>query len=207
VAEDVASLVNELQAIVDADSTAAVRLLNRRHRQMVARGQSYKTSVSFVTVANQAGYAVVDPSSRPVLEVHNLTVDGGEYTRGKRSDAFQYAQGLLSFDGYGLFLADGSSVTLVPTPTQAGLTVSAFCSLLPPDLNIASVAADLKVDQDLLDALVDGAAATELTRIGEGDPASLEAKFSAACEELRSRERRRFFGGGPAQIRIIGVNA
>lgn len=206
-AETVASLVAEVQAIVDADNTAAVRLLNRRHRQMVARGQSYKSTVTFVTVASVAGYAVVDPQARPAIEVHNLTVDGAEYTRGKRSDAYQYAQGLLSFSGYGLFLADGPNVTLVPTPTEAGLSVAAFCSLMPPDLTLASVAADLKVDQDLLDPLVEGAAATELLRIGEGDPASMEAKFAAACEELRVRERRRFLGGGPAQIRVQGINA
>lgn len=206
-ADDVNTLVAELQGIVDADATAALRLLNRRHRQMVARAQSLKDHVEILTVANTAGYGVTDVNNRPVLEVLNVTVDGAEYTRGKQSDAFQYAQGLLVFDGYGLFLADAARVTLVPTPTQTGLEIDVFCARLPDDLVVGGAGTTIKVDFDLLDALVDGAAATELARIGEGDPASLEAKFSAACEELRSRERRRFYGGGPAQIRVQGLNA
>jgi hypothetical protein len=65
----------------------------------------------------------------------------------------------------------------------------------------------LKVDLDLLDALVEGAAATELFRIGEGDPVSLETKFDSACDEQRRRARRRNRGSGTTQIRIQGVNA
>jgi hypothetical protein len=54
---------------------------------------------------------------------------------------------------------------------------------------------------------VEGAAATELFRIGEGDPVSLETKFDSACDEQRRRARRRNRGSGTTQIRIQGVNA
>jgi hypothetical protein len=211
VADDVDTLVAELQEIVDLSATAALTRLNRRHRQMVVRAQNYKGHIEVLTVADTATYSVLDPQNRPPIEVLAVTVEGAQYERGQFSDPYQYAQGLLVFDGPGLYVPDSITgtrfVTLVPTPSTSGVELDLFCALEPPDLVAGGAVSTIKVDVDLLDALVEGAAATELARIGEGDPASLEAKFSAACEELRSRERRRPRGAGPVQIRIKGVNA
>jgi hypothetical protein len=208
VADDVDSLVAELQAVVDVDATAAVRLLNRRHRQMVARGRCYRTTVAFgSSVADQAAYAF--PGSPQVVELQAVTVDGVPYGKARRDDGYAYSQGVLSWSGpQGLWFAEeDSTLILTPAPGSSGLAIVGQALALPPDLVAGGAASTLKIDLDLVDALVDGAAATELFRIGEGDPVSFETKFDSACDEQRRRARRRNRGSGTTQIRISGVNA
>jgi hypothetical protein len=208
VADDVDSLVAELQAVVDVDATAAVRLLNRRHRQMVARGRCYRTTVAFGTsVADQSGYAF--PASPQVVELQAVTVDGVPYGKARRDDGYAYSQGVLSWSGpQGLWFAEeDSTLILTPAPGSSGLAIVGQALALPPDLVAGGAASTLKIDLDLVDALVDGAAATELFRIGEGDPVSFETKFDSACDEQRRRARKRNRGSGTTQIRISGVNA
>jgi hypothetical protein len=208
VADDVDSLVAELQAVVDVDATAAVRLLNRRHRQMVARGRCYRTTVAFgSSVADQNGYAF--PASPQVVELQAVTVDGVPYGKARRDDGYAYSQGVLSWSGpQGLWFAEeDSTLILTPAPGSSGLAIVGQALALPPDLVAGGAASTLKIDLDLVDALVDGAAATELFRIGEGDPVSFETKFDSACDEQRRRARKRTRGSGTTQIRISGVNA
>jgi hypothetical protein len=208
VADDVDSLVAELQAVVDVDATAAVRLLNRRHRQMVARGRCYRTTVAFgSSVADQAAYAF--PVSPQVVELQAVTVDGVPYGKARRDDGYAYSQGVLSWSGpQGLWFAEeDSTLILTPAPGSSGLAIVGQALALPPDLVAGGAASTLKIDLDLVDALVEGAAATELFRIGEGDPVSFETKFDSACDEQRRRARRRNRGSGTTQIRISGVNA
>jgi hypothetical protein len=206
--DDVDSLIAELQAVVDVDTTAALRLLNRRHRQMVARGRCYRTTVDFgLSVADQSGYAF--PASPPIVELQEVTVDGVPYGKARRDDWYSYSQGALTWTGPpGLWFAEeDSTLVLTPAPGSSGLAIVGAALALPPDLVSGGAVTTLKVDLDLLDALVEGAAATELFRIGEGDPVSLETKFDSACDEQRRRARRRNRGSGTTQIRIQGVNA
>jgi hypothetical protein len=208
VADDVDSLVAELQAVVDVDATAAVRLLNRRHRQMVARGRCYRVPVAFgSSVADQAAYPF--PASPQIVELQQVTVDGVPYGKARRNDGYSYSQGALEWSGpVGLWFAEeDSTLILTPAPGTAGLAIVGQALALPPDLVAGGAATTLKIDLDLVDALVEGAAATELFRIGEGDPVSFETKFDTACEEQRRRARRRNRGSGTTQIRIQGVNA
>ena len=204
-ADDVDTLVAELRTIVDLDATAALTRLNRKHREMCAFSRCYQATTSIgVTVADDATYALPDR----VVEVLEVYVDGAPYGKANRRDAYAYSQGRLSFDGDGLWIgSEDSDITLVPTPTEAGLALTVFGALIPPDLAAAGAAATIKIDLDFFDALVDGAAATELRRIGEGDWQSMEAMFTTAKEEQRRRVQRRFHGPGPAQIRVEGYTA
>jgi hypothetical protein len=205
VADTVDTLIAELQAIVDVDATAAVRLLNRRHRQAVARAQSYITGVGLVETVDPGLYS--RPASPEVVEFHGpMYVAGVPYSRGRETDWYAYQQGWLVWDGPGLFAVIGEGVAVIPAPAS-GTVVSIVAACMPPDLAAGQPATAIKLDDDAFDALVDGAAATELLRIGEGDPVSMEAKFTAMCEEQRLRQRRRLRGPGPAQIRVQGYTA
>lgn len=67
----------------------------------------------------------------------------------------------------------------------------------------------IKVPEDALDALVEGAIATGLRRV-EGRPdlaAAYDAVFDAKCVELAREVNARFRNAGPAQIRVRGWNA
>jgi hypothetical protein len=131
------------------------------------------------------------------------------YGKARRDDWYSYSQGALTWTGPpGLWFAEeDSTLVLTPAPDSSGLAIVGAALALPPDLVSGGAVTTLKVDLDLLDALVEGAAATELFRIGEGDPVSLETKFDSACDEQRRRARRRNRGSGTTQIRIQGVNA
>jgi predicted RNase H-like nuclease len=73
---------------------------------------------------------------------------------------------------------------------QMWVRANPFNQSLPADLTIGGAATQLQVDHDLFDALVAGAVATFLREQGEGDPATLEALFQAACEEQYKRNVR-----------------
>jgi hypothetical protein len=212
VADDVDTLIAEVREIVDVDATAALRLLNRRHRQAVARAQTYFLQVSLEATVVPGAYVLPAGQHGKIVEISNaFTVDGGLTgqvwdTRGREGDWFAYQQGRLAWEGNGLFVPMATGVFLIPPP-DLGTSVAALGVGVPPDLVAGGSAATIYLDADGYDALVEGAAATELLRIGEGDPVSMEAKFTAMCEEQRLRERRRLRGPGPAQIRVQGYTA
>lgn len=205
--ETVGDLVTELQGIVDVDDVAALRSINRRHRQIVSRARSRRDRVEIgPTVAGQAFY-----STGLLVEVLAVSVNGVPYGMGRRGDDYGYAQGTLVWQGPGgLVIADASSgvqgLLLVPTPTVAGQSIEVYAARFPGDLAADTNVLLLSIDTDMLDVLVEAAAATFLRRQGEGDPDAIEARFLAACEELRERVQQRFRTTGPAQIRVIGVN-
>jgi hypothetical protein len=209
VADDVDTLIAELREFVDVDATVALRLLNRRHRLAVARAQTYLAPFTLVETATAGLYA--RPASPEVVEFHSPLYVGPAgsavpYSKGRETDFYAYQQGWLVWEGPGLFVVIADGVAVIPAPAS-GTLVQGTGACMPPDLVAGGAASTIKLDDDALDALVEGAAATELLRIGEGDPVSLEAKFTAMCEEQRLRQRRRLRGRGPGQIRVEGYTA
>lgn len=73
---------------------------------------------------------------------------------------------------------------------QLWVRANPFTVTMPADLTLAGSASTVQVDEDLRSALVSGAVATFLREQGEGDPATLEALFQAACEEQYRRNNR-----------------
>jgi hypothetical protein len=212
VADNVDTLVAEIQSVVDIDAAGALTRLNRAHRRMCARAKSYRKTVAVGnTVAGTSDYAL------DVIEAYTFEVGGVPYGRARQGDSFAYGLGQLTWrspGNGGLIVAEADSsgvqgIRLIPTPdsSSAGLAITSFAAVTPPDLVAGGAASTIHVDQDFYDALVEGAVATTLRRQGEGDPAGSDQIFDGACEELRQRVARRYRGSGPSQIRVQGVNA
>lgn len=208
-ADNVQTLIDEIRTVVDVSATEALTALNRRHKRMVARARSFRGPYSLGnTVAGQASYTL----GRTIIEVYAVTVAGVPYSKARRPDIYAASQDAVVWEGDGGLIVEDTvagdpAFTFIPVPTESGLAIIAYAAIEPADLQAADPATALKVDDDFYDALVEGAASTFLARIGEGDPDRLEARFEAACEEMRRRQRRRLRGAGPSQIRVQGVNA
>lgn len=211
-ADTIDGLVAEIRTVVDVTAVEALSALNRRHRTMVSRARSYRKVVELgPTVAGTGFYAA--PAGLVEFLPGGLRVGGIPYSKARRDDVYAQAQGTLSWTGPGGLVvvdADDTGVqglSFVPEPTEDDLSIEAFVALLPADVVSGNPATALRVDADMYDALVDAASATFLWRQGEGDYATAEQRFDAACEELRRRVNHRFRGPGPAQIRLQGINA
>ncbi|HEY4096159.1 MAG TPA: hypothetical protein VGM33_11630 [Baekduia sp.] len=192
----------------DIDVTQALRELDIRHKSMVARALADRRTITIgETVAGQQVYPVT------ALELYELYVDGVPYGKVPRTSVAAARQGRLTWSPswQGLFVATADAggvaeVGLIPVPDTTGLEITAFAAVRADSLEQAGVIA---VDDEFSNALVEGAAATFFARDAEQIPTAdrNEARFDAACEELRLRIRARFRKPGPAQIRVQGVNA
>jgi hypothetical protein len=218
VAETVSAVVSEIlaQGSFDLTSAEALAILNRRHKQMVTRARAYRT-LSSATAVLPGGPLYTAPTGLldmlQMLVTANATGTVTEYTTGRRGDIPSMLAGTILTEGDGgKFVEYGSSGTLTwllyPNPGTAS-TVGIYGIYEPPTLLIDDTV-PFRVDPDMIEGLMAGVFATALARPGEARPdlaAGQEAIFSAACEELRTRVNGRNRGGGPAQIRLQGVNA
>ena len=219
-AETVSQLVDDVitEGGFDVDTTRALRWLNRRWRFMVSEARAYRKTVTVATTSAGAAFYPFSP-----VEAYSFEVAGVPFGKARRPDIYGYSQGTLvwtsasGLNGGGLIVTDASSagargITLIPTPTTDGDAITSFAALLPPDLTSDSTGDALLaavLEGDFADELVAGAVATGMQR-SEARPdlgATFEAQFQSGVERLRLRERRRLRGPGPAQIRILGVNA
>ena len=197
------------EARFDVTDTQALTWLDRRHKSMVVRAKALRKTASLTTVANQRDYAL--PAD--VVEISEITVDGLPYGRGTHSDLSYGAQGWVVLSGIGGVTAseeDSSGapeIALYPTPTEAGQEILVRGVFRPSSLAVGQDST-IVVPDEFLDALISGAIATGLKR-QEFRPdlaQSFEQEFTDASEEYRRRISRRYRGGGPATIRIQGVN-
>jgi hypothetical protein len=198
------ALINE--ASFDITATQALAWINRRWRLMIGRARAYRKTLTIgPTVAATAFYPV--PGA---IEVFEVAVDSAPYGRGRRGDPYQESQGSLRWSGTGLFVPDATAtavrgITLIPIPVRAGLPITAFAALEPPDLT-ADAAGDTLLttilDGEFIEPLIAGAMATGYRREGNlGLARDNDAMFDAAADELLRITRRRFRGPGPTQIR------
>jgi hypothetical protein len=115
VADDVDTLIAELQAIVDVDATAALRLLNRRHRQAVARAQTYFTPVSLDGDGDPGlRRGRRRSTARSWRSGNAFTWPAGSGRSGTRAAArttgTRISRGWLAWEGNGLFVPIGTGV-------------------------------------------------------------------------------------------------
>lgn len=197
------------EAQFDVSDSAALTWLDRRHKSMVVRARALRKTASLTTVASQRDYAL--PAD--VVEIMEVTVAGLPYGRATHTDLSYGAQGWVELTGIGGVVASeedatgGPEIALYPTPTQSSLAILVRAVCRPSTLTVG-VDSGIIVPDEFLDALISGAIATGLKR-QEYRPdlaQSFEQEFSDASEEYRRRIARRYRGGGPAQIRIQGVN-
>jgi hypothetical protein len=167
------------------------------------------------TVSEQAAYTV--PAE--VVEILYVEVDGKPYGHLRHQDPAEGALGWIWLGGTGGIAgrqdtAGGEQqLQIYPVPKPGGplepgkpLNVWAVCR--PPDL-LETDNTTLVIPGEYADALVGGAIATGLVRTEDRPDlaGAYEQMFTAACAELAQQSNRRFRGLGPAQIRVIGVNA
>jgi hypothetical protein len=216
--ETVNDLIAEVRTFVDVDAASALKVFNRRYSRMVAVSRAMRRLLEIALVDGQAFYELMGDSGSftntdgsELVEVLGVSVDGVTYSNTARRDVSAYGQSTLSWTGPGGLVAidadvDGNTgLTVIPTPGTG--TLQLYAAVTPSDLTGSEDVTTLRVDRDMHEALIQGTAATFLDRQGEGDPGSLEARFEAACVEMRTRVARRYRGGGPSQIRVVGINA
>jgi hypothetical protein len=200
------------EASFDVTNTQATAWLNRKHKLMVVRARALRETIAAGnTTANSTGPYTLPTS---IVEVYEFDVGGLPYTRGRRTDIAADSQGLLSLyspDGAGLVTVNASSAgavqfSIVPAPTSVQ-AISLFAAVRPADLN-ASDDTTLLVPAEHHEGLIAGAMEVGYRREGNIQLAlAADAKFNAACEEWRVDLRRQQRGSGPAQIRVVGINA
>jgi hypothetical protein len=212
--DTVQTLLNEAVAAegFDATQTQLLLWLNRRHREMVAESRSYRDKVSIgPTVDGTAFYSVTG-----VVETYAIEVNGIASAKARRPDIYGFAQDALLWSGYegsGFVVEDVSAsnvqgYTILPTPETSGLAIEVVAAVFPPTLTAGDAASALKVDEDCYDGLISGVIATGLMRAGnDAQAASHEQIYAGTVEKLRRRVKRRYNTSGPAQIRVLGINA
>jgi len=219
VADTVAQLVAQVleEGQFDATNAQALRWLTVRQRQMCRRSKSYRKTLSLgPTAQGVATYALPDE----VVEILMVEVGGYVYGHLRHQDPPEGAFGWVWIGGTGGLAGrqDSSAgvqqLWLYPTPDAGGATpppgatISVWAVCRPPDLSETSPEG-LVIPGEYMDALVSGAIATALLRTEDRpDLASNhETIFLNACTELLQQSNRRYRGVGPAQIRVVGVNA
>lgn len=215
-AETVQGILDEVSAadLFDVTPTQALALLNRRWRVMVGEARALRQTVTVgTTIANTAFYAF-----SPV-EAYSFEVAGVPFGKARPGDDYASTQGALwvSPDGSGLVQADANStgvrgISLIPTPTTAGLAITSFAAVLPGDLTNNGTGDTLLqsiLENDFTEELAAGVIAAGLG-LREADAeraAAYEQAFAAGVQRLKARVQRRFRGQRPSQIRLLGVNA
>lgn len=196
----------------DATEPQALRWLNRAWRRMIGEAKAYRKVVAVGnTVAGTAFYAF-NP-----IEAYSFEVGGRPYGKARRSDIYASAQNRLVWEGDGGLIVSSANSTgvpgieIIPVPSAVE-AITSFAAMVPADLTIDTPGNDLLAQVlggDFHDELVAGAVATGLGRLErrKDEAAPFEREFLAGTERLRLRVRRRFRGPGPAQIRVMGVNA
>lgn len=193
----------------DADDPTILGWLDERQKTMVAEARSRKKRISLgSTVAGTQSY------NAPVgiVEIIELTVGGATYTKAPHRSIADVASSQIVVDYPGLLYVvddDTSAVekfALIPTPTQAGDAIEAFCAVEPPDMTLGG---SIYVPDRYARVLVQGAIATgaDLASENPGEADRYEARFDAGVEKYRRWEARRNRGSGPTQIRVAGINA
>jgi hypothetical protein len=198
-------LVSRLRVMSPMTEPEAKARLNQVHKRMVVDAEALTQSIPIAeTVADQSVYEL-DPD---IAQLLNVRIDGKRYVR-KSVDEIEdleaseaYSRGFPQryfapeFSGAG-----AGELRVYPTPTSAGLAITARAVMLPPDLvndtDYPSLPSDFHED------LVDGAMATVLMRDDErlSDAFALEQRFERRIKELRGRMTRRV-GSGPARIKL-----
>lgn len=191
--------------------------LDAKHREMLVRAKFRKELVELgPTVAGQQGYDIPDR----VSEITALQVGGSaEWTRLKIEDfwALLAQQAALTGGSVGAYAetrttatslsgAGNAQVALYPTPTAAGLSITALCVVIPSALTIVPDSS-LVVPADFYQPLISGAIGMGLERTDArfDISAGFNAQFEQGVQLLKRRSLTRV-GQGPVQFRVAGTH-
>lgn len=202
---------------MDLSQEQALRMLNARHRKMVARARAYR---QMLNIGNTAAGVSSYPLPAGIVEILQVTVGGYVYGQARHND---FAEGELGYVWLGGGMggiagredtaAGVAQLRIFPAPKAGespgpGAEISVYAAVEPGVLSIGADA-NIAIPDEFEDQLVAGALATAFLRI-ESRPdlaAQHEAVFEEGCQELLRVVNRKFRGSGPARIRIVGINA
>lgn len=216
-AEAVSAVVSEIlaQGSFDLTSTEALRILNRRHKEMNRRARINRNSVA-ATYSGATGSSGVYRSTAALVELLQIQVGNStDWSHTRRADVGAMIEGTLVLSGpggvfveFGVGLPDLTAWLLYPDPGAAAV-VTIYGVYEPSDLLINDTV-PFVCDPDMVEGLMAGVFATALARPGEARPdlaAQQEQIFQAACDEQKRIVDRRYRGRGPATIRLHGLVA
>lgn len=162
------------------------------------------------TVVAQSVYG---PLADHVIDVRGIRVDGSlPYTRVSTEELWLLTSGAAHLeDGPGAFApsfseAGAQSVSIFPTPTQAGKVIEAIVTTIDPTQLTDAAAAPPALPPDLhRKILVHGAVALGMSLIaGREDLATPhETRATTGIAALKKRATSRI-GSGPSRVRVVG---
>lgn len=194
----------------DATETEVLAELNARYKSMCVRAEVFIADVSLgSTVVDQSDYTL----ATTVAAVKSITVDGVPW----RDTGLRQVDGLVSggqwelwsWSGEGVYAyeqdQDGHRLRLYPTPDEAGLAIVARVVQRPADLTLTDTP---NIPEEFFRSLREGVAATFFAEDSEQLAVAdrNEARFDAACLELKQMTLRARRSSGPAQMGLRGVN-
>lgn len=202
-------IVAAIEGAGDYAQADVLRRVNQAHNKALTDSKWVKATLDMgPTVAGTAFYALPERLIEPLF----FSIGGVPTGKAAHADVYGYSAGTLAWSLAGaLLVADADAggvagVTVIPEPTAAqdflvfGPVLPAAAlelgddPLTPADfdehLESYALALCRERDDDRMDA---GGAFRQL--------------FEAEAEKLRRRAKRRDRGAGPAQIRVVGINA
>lgn len=193
----------------DIGDTQAGTLVNRGLRRLASLSRWIREVRQIaLTVQGQSEYPITDD----ILDIYALRVDSGpEYLAASLREIWnlqngtqwlsQGAVGAFS-DDYGSDPASSHKLAIFPVPSQAGLSISGYCSVIPDDYEDGD---DLPFPPDMDETIIDAARAYAYEDVDENpDMASyFRQKVEDGAERLRRRANDRV-GSNVTQIKIKG---
>lgn len=183
--------------------------INRKHREMVRKSKIRRGSVELGPTTTAASYPVPDN----VVEIDSLTVGTMPYNRKGRRQLARLTGGQDRIvygvvQGFFIPTYDAASleyVTLYPTPSAAGASITADAALKADTLT-DETSDSLIVDDEFAEAVVDGAIGMGRKRVDLRPDlaADYEQDFQAKVEELRRSVNSRVGGTSSFQLRPVG---
>lgn len=208
---DAASIISAVinQAGTDASRATVLSLLNEAYQEQVVRSQWLLENFAVGTVvANTAEYALPDG----LVDIKSLKVGSFRYDQIGVEQLWDLgANGTGTYTGrYGLYAltysaSGGTSVTLYPTPTEAGAAIVALGPASPADLTDSGASVPI-TPPDTHGSLIDGTAALVLLRVDERPDLAgpFTQRYEVVVERLRRRKNSR--AGAGMQALLPGVH-
>ena len=202
-------IVAAIQGAGDYDQADVLRRVNQAHDKALTGSKWARATLDMgPTVPGTAFYALPARIIEPLF----FSLNGVPTGKGAHADVYGYSAGVLSWSTTGSLLvsdADASGVagvTVIPEPTAA-LELLVYGSVL--GAAPLAVGGTPLTPSDFDEQLENYALALCRERDDDRqDSASgFRSLFEAEVEMLRRRAKRRDRGAGPAQIRVVGVNA
>lgn len=197
----------------DVDRPVALGWANEKYSSMVARARALKALVELGTTTNGDDTFAFPERGVSLLSLHVVYAQGAkEYVEGSLEQLVGIDTGRLRVPyREGVFVESFTEegvrrIVLRPVPQEAGAPVIALVALRPLQLADSETSSPI-VDEDVHDALVEGAIGLGLARLDENiaEADRYEGRYEAKVAELERREKMKV-APASAQMQISGYH-